>query len=61
MKLAIAIVLALAVVASAESAYPDWAYEAFDHWCAEWDKTYDSPSEKEFRVGVFYANMKNIE
>ena len=61
MKLAIAIVLALVVVASAESAYPDWAYEAFDHWCAEWDKTYDSPSEKEFRVGVFYANMKNIE
>jgi C1A family cysteine protease len=61
MKYAVAIVLALAVVASAESSYPTWAYDAFDHWCVQWDKTYDSPSEKEYRVGVFYNNMKYIE
>ena len=60
MKAAIAFVLLLAVV-SAEYNYPTWVYESFDHWCVQWDKTYDSPSEKEFRVGVFYSNMQYIE
>jgi cathepsin L len=62
MKYAVALVLVLAVVASAESAYPSWVYDAFDSWAIQWDKNFDaSPSEKEYRVGVFYTNLKYIE
>lgn len=43
------------------SSYPSWVYVAFDHWAVQWEKKYNTPSEKEFRVGVFYSNIKLIE
>jgi Papain family cysteine protease/Cathepsin propeptide inhibitor domain (I29) len=61
MRTAILAFVLILAVASAESNHPTWVYDAFDHWCNQWDKTYDSPSEKEFRVGVFYSNMQYIE
>jgi len=52
----LAVALIIAAV-SAQSAIPTWAYDSFDHWCAKYGKTYDSPAEKEYRVGVYYTNM----
>jgi len=48
----------IAIVASAD--VPSWAYDSFAHWCTKWEKTYDSPTERNYRVGVFYTNMMYI-
>jgi hypothetical protein len=56
----LAISTALALEESQEKP-PSWVYEAFDAWCEKYDQKFDSPSEREYRVGVFYKNLQEIE
>jgi len=51
----LALVLLIAVVSS--QSIPSWVYDSFDHWMTKNNKTYDSPTEKNYRVGVYYANI----
>jgi len=55
----IALALLIAVVAS-QTTVPTWVYDSFDHWCTKFSKTYDSPTERTFRVGVYYTNIQYI-
>lgn len=58
----LAVFITLCVASNAEASYPSWVYDAFEAWSIQWDKNFDSsPSEKEYRVGVFYTNLKYIE
>jgi C1A family cysteine protease len=54
------VLIALAIAAHAQSTVPTWAYDTFDHWMQKFDVTYDSPAEKEYRVGIFYNNLQYI-
>lgn len=47
-------------IASADE-LPSWVYEAFDAWSEKYDQRFDSASEREYRIGVFYENLKRIE
>jgi C1A family cysteine protease len=61
MKYFVLFVACLAVVASAEDTMPTWVYDSFDHWCNKWEMTFGSPSEKTYRLGVYYTNIQYIQ
>jgi len=55
-----ALLLALCFAAVSSTTIPSWVYGAFSIWCVDNNKTYDSPSEREYRVGVYYTNMMTV-
>jgi C1A family cysteine protease len=60
MKFVALLIVALALTANAQSTYPSWVYDSFSHWMNKFDMTYDSPTEQEYRVGVYYNNLQYI-
>jgi len=55
-----AIILCLIVALAASTEIPSWVYESFDNWSTRFEKMYASPSERNYRVGVFYTNLQYI-
>jgi len=59
MRSSIAILLIALVVCNATTV-PSWVYDTFDHWCTKYNKMYDSPTERNYRVSIFYDNLQFI-
>jgi len=55
-----ALIFCLIVALAASTEIPSWVYDSFDSWCNKFEKTYDSPSERNYRVGIFYTNLQHI-
>jgi C1A family cysteine protease len=60
MRAILLIALALTATYAQSSNIPTWAYDTFAHWMTKFGITYDSPTEKEYRAGVFYNNLLYI-
>jgi C1A family cysteine protease len=64
MKAIIAVVAAMCLIGawgSHNQTYPTWAYDAFDHWCHRYNMTFDTPADREYRMGIFFTNLMHIE
>jgi len=51
--------LVLLVVAQANPV-PKWVYGTFDSWATKYNKTYDSPTTRNYRVSIFYKNLQYV-
>jgi len=59
MKYTILIAFVILALASANP-IPKWVYGTFDSWATKYNRTYDSPTTRNYRVGVFYGNLQYI-